>query len=216
MGRYILFVGKSDSSLDRMWPRLEDRGLHVMLAATQRRAIEYARDHSPDLIIVDGTVSRSSKRLCRSLRRVSPHSALMLLTDEDGPSEDIPCDVHLRKPFTSRKLIARVESTLEQHAPKVLQAGGLVLDPAVRMVQGARGKQKLTPKECDLLAVLMRRAGEVVTRQELMEAIWNTRYVGDTRTLEVHICWLRKKIEADPKKPQYIVTVRGQGYRLNS
>ncbi|NOZ29286.1 MAG: response regulator transcription factor [Chloroflexi bacterium] len=124
--------------------------------------------------------------------------------------------MHLRKPFTSRKLIARVESTLEQHAPKVLQAGGLVLDPAVRMVQGARGKQKLTPKECDLLAVLMRRAGEVVTRQELMEAIWNTRYVGDTRTLEVHICWLRKKIEADPKKPQYIVTVRGQGYRLNA
>jgi len=216
MGRHILFVGKSDSSLDRMWPRLEDRGLHVVLAASQRHAIDYAREHTPDLIIVDGTVSRSSNRLCRSLRRASPHSALMLLTDENGLAENVPCDAQLRKPFTSRKLIARVEKMLEQHSPKVLQVGGLILDPATRVVQGARGEQRLTPKECEILTLLMERAGEVVSREELMERIWNTEFMGDTRTLEVHICWLRKKIEADPRRPQYIITVRGEGYQLNA
>jgi DNA-binding response OmpR family regulator len=215
MGWHILFVGKSDSILDPIWPRLEARGMGVTLAASQRTAIELARQHSPDLIIVDGTASRSCHRLCRSLRHISPHSAVILLADEHGLPDDIPCDVRLSKPFTARKLIARIEKVLEQHVPKLLQVGSLILDPATRTVQGARGEQKLTPKECAILVVLMENAGRVVSRQQLMRSIWDTSYVGDTRTLEVHIHWLRKKIEVDPKAPQLIMTVRGQGYRLN-
>lgn len=215
MGWHILFVGKSDSILDPIWPRLEARGMWVTLAASQRTAIEHARQRPPDLIIVDSTTSRSCHRLCRSLRRISPHSAVILLADEHGLPDDIPCDVRLSKPFTARKLIARIEKVLEQHVPKLLQVGSLILDPATRIVQGARGEQTLTPKECAILMVLMENAGRVVSRQQLMRSIWDTSYVGDTRTLEVHIHWLRKKIEADPAAPQFIVTVRGQGYRLN-
>ncbi len=215
MARHILFVGKSDSVLDPIWPRLESRGMRVTLAASQRSAIEHARKRSPDLIIIDGTVFLSSKRLCRSLQRVSPHSAVILLADEHGQPDDVPCDLQLRKPFTARKLITRIDKVLEQHAPKLLRVGSLVLDLATRMVQGARGEQKLTPKECAILAMLMEHPGEVVSRQQLMESIWKTSYLGDTRTLEVHVYWLRQKIEADPDTPRYIITVRVQGYRLN-
>lgn len=216
MGRHILFVGKSDAILDPIWPRLEARGMRVTLAASQRKAIAQARQRTPDLIIVDGTVSRSAKRLCRSLRRASPHSALILLADEHGLPNDVPCDLRLRKPFTARRLIARIEKVLEQHAPRLLQVGDLILDPATRVVQGPQGEQKLTPKECALLQVLMEHAGQVVTRQQLMEMIWNTNYLGDTRTLDVHVRWLRKKIEINPSDPRYIITVRGRGYMLNT
>ena len=215
MGSHILFVGKSDPILDPIWPRLESKGMRITLAASQRSAIELARENLPDLVIVDGTVSRSAGRLCRSLRRATPHSALLLLTDENGLVEDIPCEMQMRKPFTARKLTARIDKILKQHAPKLLRVGDLILDPATRVVQGPKGKQKLRPKECDLLMVLMERAGETVSREELMEEIWNTEYLGDTRTLEVHVCWLRKKIEVDPKHPRYVRTVRGKGYRLD-
>jgi DNA-binding response OmpR family regulator len=149
------------------------------------------------------------------LRRISPYSAIILLADEHGLPDDVPCDLRLQKPFTARKLIARIDKVLEQHAPKLLQVGSLILDPATRLVQGDQGEQKLTPKECAILAMLMEHAGEVVSRQQLMEVIWDTTYLGDTRTLEVHVHWLRKKIEADPAAPRYIITVRGQGYRLH-
>ena len=215
MGRCILFVGKSDSILDPIWPRLEARGLRVSLATSQRMAVEQARKRSPDLIIIDGTVSRSVHRLSRSLHRIAPHSAFLLLADEHGMPDDVECDMRLPKPFTARKLIARVEKLLEQHAPRVLQIGTLRLDPATRIVHGEQGEQHLTPKECAILVFLIEHAGQVVSRQQLMQAIWDTSYLEDTRTLDVHIRWLRKKVERDPNAPLHIITVRGEGYRLD-
>lgn len=215
MGRCILFVGKSDSILDPIWPRLEARGLRVSLATSQRMAVEQARKRLPDLIIIDGAASHSVQRLSRSLHRIAPHSAFLLLADEHGMPDDVECDMSLPKPFTARKLIARVEKLLEQHAPRVLQVGTLRLDPATRIVHGEQGEQHLTPKECAILVFLIEHAGQVVSRQQLMQAIWDTSYLGDTRTLDVHIRWLRKKVERDPNAPLHIITVRGEGYRFD-
>ncbi|GAB4515538.1 MAG: response regulator transcription factor [Anaerolineae bacterium] len=214
MARQVLFVGKSDATLDRIWPRLEDRGIQVTLATTQRRAIDHARHRPPDLIIVDATVSRSASRLCRSLRRASPHSLLLVLIEEGIDLSDAPCDFELSRPFTPRRFIARVERMLESAGPHLLRVGDLVLDPSTRVVQTVNGEQRLTPKECALLMVLMEHAGEIVSREELMRSIWKTNYLGDTRTLDVHIRWLRKKIEPDPSHPRMIITHRGVGYSL--
>lgn len=96
-----------------------------------------------------------------------------------------------------------------------LSVNGFALNLSQASVQKGKKKIQLTPKECKLLALLMQNAGHVVSRQNLMEHVWETNYLGDTRTLDVHICWLRQKLEDDPKSPRYIVTRRGRGYILN-
>ncbi len=95
-----------------------------------------------------------------------------------------------------------------------IRINGLLLDVANRQVITKRDTYHLTPMECRLLAVLMRNAGEVLSRKYLMQEVWRTNFIDDTRTLEVHVCWLRKKIEEDPRRPRYLRTVRGKGYQF--
>lgn len=97
---------------------------------------------------------------------------------------------------------------------RTLAVGGLTLDLEARQVKTQRGSHRLTPKECRLLEVLMLHPGKVLTRKLLMKEVWETDFLDDTRTLDVHICWLRKKIEENPRRPRYIRTVRGTGYRF--
>ncbi len=101
-----------------------------------------------------------------------------------------------------------------QGAQQVFRAADLTLDLARRELKGCNGHNKLTPKECELLALFMSYPGRVLSRKLLMKEVWETDFLDDTRTLEVHICWLRKKIEEDPRKPQRLRTVRGVGYRF--
>ncbi len=98
----------------------------------------------------------------------------------------------------------------------ILTANGLSLNLTRASLKKGEKEVHLTPKECKLLAVLMQNAGQVVSRKTLMKHVWDTDYLGDTRTLDVHICWLRQKVEEDPKIPQYILTKRGQGYTLRA
>jgi len=104
--------------------------------------------------------------------------------------------------------------TKKQRQAKLMRVDGLVLDVRAHEVQGKSGAWKLTPKECQLLAEFMRHPEEVLTRKHLMKEIWETDYLGDTRTLNVHVRWLRQKIEEDPSSPRYLRTVRGVGYRF--
>lgn len=99
-------------------------------------------------------------------------------------------------------------------APKSVQVGELLLDLEKATLKKNGSEIHLTPKETKLMALLMKNVGKVVTRNELMQEVWNTEYMGDTRTLDVHICWLRQKIEDNPRIPEYILTRRGQGYEL--
>jgi DNA-binding response OmpR family regulator len=116
-------------------------------------------------------------------------------------------------PFTSRKLINRLKRILKDEG-KVLQAGGLTLKSGTRCVNNGCREWRLTPKEFELLKVFMRNPGRVLSRRFLMKKVWKTDYMGDTRTLDVHIRWLREKIEKNPSAPVYLRTVRRVGYRF--
>lgn len=105
-------------------------------------------------------------------------------------------------------------ATSKQRSARLLRIDGLVLDTRAHEVRGTNGPSKLTPKECQLLAEFMRHPEEVLTRKHLMKVVWETDYLGDTRTLNVHVRWLRQKIEEDPSQPRYLRTVRGVGYRF--
>ncbi len=111
--------------------------------------------------------------------------------------------------------MAKKSSTGEK-TPNVMEVGELTLDLDNRQVTGANGVHHLTPMECRLLKTFMTYPGKVLSRELLMREVWRTNFIGDTRTLEVHVCWLRKKIEEDAQQPQYIKTVRGTGYRFGA
>jgi DNA-binding response OmpR family regulator len=117
-------------------------------------------------------------------------------------------------PFTSRKLLYRVRKLAEQLTSREIQAGPLVFDPDTRALRKGGATTQLRPKEASLLIYFIQNSGRVITRRELMRQVWETEYVGDTRTLSVHVRWLRTKIEDDPNKPRFLRTVRGVGYRF--
>jgi two-component system response regulator RegX3 len=117
-------------------------------------------------------------------------------------------------PFTSRKLLYRVRKVAEKLGSRELRAGSLVFDPDTRTVRKGNTSVPLRPKEAALLAMFMHNPGRVLSRQELMKEVWETDYMGDTRTLSVHVRWLRLKIEDDPSSPRFLRTIRGVGYRF--
>ena len=108
----------------------------------------------------------------------------------------------------------RAQGAKTRPTPQIFRAVDLTLDMRRREIRGCNGNNKLTPKECDLLAVFMSYPGRVLSRRLLMKEVWDTDFLDDTRTLEVHVCWLRKKIEEDPHRPKRLRTVRGVGYRF--
>ncbi|HIQ04068.1 MAG TPA: response regulator transcription factor, partial [Anaerolineae bacterium] len=191
MATQVLYVGRGDDSLQSVWPQLRDKGYAVTVLSTQRSALEAVAATKPDVILVDGTTPRLSvTRLCRRLKHRSPGSAIVLLTHLDDRYEGKHSDVRLAKPFTWRMLLHSIENALEARAAQILEVGPLRLDLGSRRVWGDNGIKRLTPRESQLLAVFMRRPGEIISRRELMQKVWNTDFVGDTRTLDVHIRWL--------------------------
>jgi two-component system phosphate regulon response regulator PhoB len=155
--------------------------------------------------------------MCRELRARVDGIAILLLLRANAQI-DLACgaDFILSMPFSPRKLLNRVARMLPSGQGDVLTAGDLTLNVANRVVRLGRKEHQLTPKQSRLLEMFMRRPNEVVTRPELMKAVWKTDYCGDTRTIDVHIRWLRQMIEADPNRPRRLVTARGVGYKLKA
>jgi DNA-binding response OmpR family regulator len=149
---------------------------------------------------------------------VYPLRPIILLVDEDAhvsnACQKLTCGNVLEWPFTARKVINRVVRLLDHRQGGVLKAGRLTLNLQTRCVSHGDVTHRLTPKQCDLLQVFMVHEGTTLTRRFLMATVWNTDYMGDTRTLDVHVRWLRERIEDNPSKPQYLRTVRGVGYRF--
>jgi DNA-binding response OmpR family regulator len=168
----------------------------------------------PSLIVVDSPSLRcDARRLCDSLREQSYGIPILLLLAQDD-QEGCPAsaDGHLRYPVVTRKLVRQVAAMLAS----VLQVGEVIFDSKRRMVGYCPLRKPLTPKQGRLLEVLMRHPDQVLTRAFLMRQVWDTDYLGDTRTLDVHVHWLRKAIEKEPSSPVYLRTVRGIGYRFGS
>jgi DNA-binding response OmpR family regulator len=155
-------------------------------------------------------------RFCHSLRDEGNTVPMLLIIQEDSDIEKIPqIDIYLEEPFTARKLVNRIERLLPPPSEKVITRGSLTLDIEQRTVSHGHSNQRLTPKQASLLEVFMKHTGQVLPRPFLMKQVWETDFVEDTRTLEVHVHWLRRAIEKDPSRPMYLTTVRGVGYRFD-
>jgi DNA-binding response OmpR family regulator len=211
----VLYIGRVDNSHGKVWQQMERDGYVVAFARTQVAGLQFAWELHPRIIVVSTANSGfSGDRLCRALGRRLPGVQRLLIV-ERGAGANVPCEQRLVRPFTGRKLRDSLLKLLEASAPNILRAGEVQLDLVSRVVNSARGRQHLTPKQCNLLAWLMQHPNQVISRKDLMQRVWHTVYLGDTRTLDVHIRWLREKIEPDPTSPAILRTRRGVGYMMS-
>jgi DNA-binding response OmpR family regulator len=213
----ILLVEKAKSPIDWIPQNLEKKGYEVSLASNEEEAVQLASSETPDLIILNATSRRlDGPGICRALQKqVAEIPVILILAKGQKGDDSMGAVVILIPPFTSRKLLNRIRSILKSDEGELLQVGGLTLNLATRHVSSGGKERKLTPKEFELLKVFMRSPGRVLSRRFLMKKVWKTDYVGDTRTLDVHIRWLREKIEEKPSFPVYVRTVRAVGYRFD-
>jgi DNA-binding response OmpR family regulator len=210
----ILCIGRADPNYDKVWQGFQQDGILVAFATTQTMGLQMARDLRPNIVVVNTANSHfSGVYLCKILGRRLPGAQRVAIT-ERGEGEGIVCEQRLVRPFTTRKLRDTLWKMIETTVPHKLNVGPVELDQVSRLVSSPQGRHHLTPKQCDLLAMFMQRPNQVISRRELMEQIWKTGYLGDTRTLDVHVRWLREKIELDPDHPVVLVTKRGIGYVL--
>lgn len=198
---------------------LTRKGYQVESVANGAEALSRLEPFTPDLIIVNAASMRTSgKRICQSIRAHSHGMHIVLIADGQGgdsiEKEEL-ANVVLSLPFTLQKLMNRIRPLLPAEQKDLLQVGALQLDPNQRWVRIGNRQTSLTPRLVTLLRILMEHPGEVIEREYLFRTVWDTAYTEDTRTLDVHVSWLRRAIEDDPRNPRYIKTIRGVGYRLD-
>lgn|GEM_PF-793054 len=182
------------------------------------KAIARLDEKTPDLVLVDAESMRTSgRRICQSIRKKSASLPIILIVEKNGENgEKAQANVVLTSPFTLQKLLNRIRPFLPVEENKdLLVRGPIQLNVEHRWVRNGDRQTSLTPRLVSLLKILMEHPGEVIERKELFRAVWETEYTADTRTLDVHISWLREAIEENPRKPKYILTARGVGYRLD-
>ena len=218
-----LLVVEDDQTLsETLVYNLKREGYQVLQADDGISALNLAREHQPDLILLDiGLPELDGLSVCRTLRRET-NTIIVLLTARSGEMDriiglDLGADDYITKPFSLGELLARLRAVMRRGQRDIdlrLKSGDLILDLVGR--RAFRGDQvlNLSPREYELLAELIRHKGAVLTRDLLVQRVWGFDFTGDTRTVDVHIRWLREKIEEDPANPKRIETVRGLGYRF--
>lgn len=213
----ILWIEGNRAEGPPFLPSLRKKGFLVESVATGSEALAYLTSHEVDLIVVHTASMRSNgKRICRSLNQQSHGIPIVVIASADRPKNDDKCaNAVLTLPFTPRKLLNRITPLLPSEQRNVLVAGPLRLDLEHKRLYCQGREAKLTPRLVHLLQILMQHAGDVLERKDLFRRVWNTEYTEDTRTLDVHISWLRQALEQDPRNPQFLKTVRGVGYRLD-
>ncbi len=216
---HILYVAAASRERAQILKRLrrsryEGVQMDVHAASSVREATYYLREHMPDACVVDLTLlSGSPVKILRRLKRASPGTAFILAVDARYRNLP-PVDSVLHKPFTVRVFKARLTQALNHRKAAILRVGPFTLDQRTRTLVTPRGTFHLRPIETRLMREFMQHPNEVLDRRYLIESVWETSFLGDTRTLDVHVHWLRKKIEGDIEEPQYIITVYGIGYKL--
>ncbi len=225
----LLLIDDEPTITEPLARRLRARGFEVTVAGDGRVGLELALDIEPDLVLLDVLMPEMDGwDVCRRLREKSNVPILMLTALDDDFDRitglELGADDYLTKPFNSNVLVARINALLRRVqmdqqavAPKsnTLTIGPVSLDLDTRLVYRQNEPLKLRYKEFELLALLMANAGVPVSRARIFDEVWGTDWLGDTSTLDVHIRWLREKLEEDPSHPQYICTVRNVGYVFN-
>lgn len=195
---------------------LQKKGFDVHIAQNGSKAVSRLKEVSPSLVVVNAASLRSTGiRICQSLREKDSKLPIILILEEEIDVNKDLADAVLVLPFTVQKLSNRIKPLLPGDGKNVLHVGPIRLDLEKRRVRCMGKSTKLTPRLVTLLQLLMEKHGEVVEREPLFKKAWETNYTGDTRTLDVHISWLRQAIELDPDNPKLLKTIRGVGYRLD-
>jgi DNA-binding response OmpR family regulator len=188
------------------------RKYQVQIAQSGKQALTMAQTLRPDVIVVDAASLRTSgNRICARLRDALGEMPIVHIRPPGLTQEKSAADVLLSPPFTSRKLINRIERFVSAGG-ELLEVGPFCLNLAQQSLITPWNEKKLTPKLVTLMEIFMRNPNQTLERRFLMQKVWQTDYMGDTRTLDVHIRWIREVVEPNPRKPQYIKTVRGVGY----
>jgi DNA-binding response OmpR family regulator len=223
MAEKILLVDDEPTLLDTLALNLRASGYDVVTASDGAAALEAARSESPDLIVLDLMMPElDGLTVCRTLRQVSD-TPILVLTARTGELDKIiglesGADDYMTKPFSLGELQARLRALLRRAGPRRLsdeiRSGDLVLNLVSRRAFLSDRELVLSPKEFSLLVELMRHQGAVLSRDLLLTRVWGYDFFGDSRTVDVHVRWLREKIEPNPSQPSRITTVRGIGYRF--
>ena len=218
-----LLVVEDEATLrETLTYNLKREGYDVVATGDGGEALELARDQAFDLIVLDVMLPTLDGLSIVRILRKEQRTPIILLTARSGEVDRIMgletgADDYVVKPFSLGELLARVRAVLRRSVPETttaLQASDLVLDLIGRKAYRSEQELRLSHKEFDLLAALIRNTGTALSRDRLLQEVWGYDYPGDTRTVDVHIRWLREKIEEDAAEPRRIVTVRGVGYRF--
>ncbi|GAA1268795.1 response regulator transcription factor [Sphaerisporangium rubeum] len=222
----VLVVEDEESFSDALSYMLRKEGFEVAVATTGPEALDTFDRNGADLVLLDLMLpGLPGTEVCRSLRQRSKVPVIMLTAKDSEIDKvvglELGADDYVTKPFSSRELVARIRAVLrrqgdvEEIESAVLTAGPVRMD-VDRHIVAVRGRPVQLPlKEFELLEVLLRNAGRVLTRGQLIDRVWGADYVGDTKTLDVHVKRLRAKVESDPSNPRCILTVRGLGYKFD-
>ena len=221
----VLVVEDEESFSEALSYLLQQEGFEVAVAATGPEAIEEFDRSGADIVLLDLMLpGLSGTEVCRQLRTRSSVPVIMLTAKDSEIDKvvglELGADDYVTKPYSGRELVARVRAVLrrgvepEELLPGALEAGPVRMDVDRHVVTVSGDGVQLPLKEFELLEVLLRNAGRVMTRGQLIDRVWGVDYVGDTKTLDVHVKRLRAKVEPDPGTPQHLVTVRGLGYKF--
>jgi DNA-binding response OmpR family regulator len=196
---------------------LKKEGLKLTVRTTGSAAVSWASANEPEIVIFDASTMRSNGvRSCRRLRSVLPNVPIIHCRSEDEQEDrTAEADIYLTQPFTSRKVLNRIRALLptDDWKQEIVRAGKITFYPTKKSVDvNGQGERRLTPKLTALLNVFLRSPNEILARETLMQEVWDTDFMGDTRTLDVHIRWMREVVEEDPANPKLLRTVRGKGY----
>jgi len=211
---------------------LTKEGFTTLIAGDGEQGLQLARSEKPALVVLDIMLpGMSGFEVCRLLRQETTVPIIMLTAKGEEIDKvvglELGADDYISKPFSMRELLARIRAMLRrteiikqengktaEPVSQVIHAGKIEIDLSRHIVRNNDLNLDLSPKEFDLLAFLIRNRGQVFSREVLLEKVWGYNYAGDTRTVDVHLRWLRQKIEADPNNPEYLKTIRGVGYKF--
>jgi two-component system, OmpR family, response regulator RegX3 len=225
----VLIVEDEESFADPLAFLLRKEGFTTAIAITGQQALEEFDRNGADIVLLDLMLpGMSGTDVCKALRQRSAVPVIMVTARDSEIDKvvglELGADDYVTKPYSARELIARIravlrrgsDSELDASSPAALEAGPVRMDVERHVVTVSGREVPLPLKEFDLLEYLLRNVGRVLTRGQLIDRVWGADYVGDTKTLDVHVKRLRSKIEPDPSSPRYLVTVRGLGYKYEA
>ncbi|MEC2221975.1 response regulator transcription factor [Heyndrickxia coagulans] len=227
MAKKVLVVDDEPSIVTLLKFNLEQAGFEVLTASDGNEGYDTARKEKLDVIILDLMLpGMDGMDVCKQLRLGKINTPILMLTAKSDELDkilglELGADDYITKPFSPREVVARVKAILrraetktEEETAEAIKVGDLRILPEQFEAYFKEKKLELTPKEFELLLYLANHAGKVLSRDQLLDAVWNFDFAGDTRIVDVHISHLREKMEEDTKQPQYIKTVRGFGYKM--